>query len=637
MSQTPSLSLLARVGSQPLGRRIAVTLILILIASVGLFAWYGQYNLGHTRTQFEQRATLLARSVASEGTLGMIMQDDAGLADQLDRVVKGDLARAAAFVTPDGQRFAQASFDQLVGSRVPRRTGVEYVSLSDGTPAIIASAPVVDTADGQPKTLGTAFVVLSAADIAQAERAVWLITGAIAIGIMMLISTMLYVVRRIITRPVEQLREAAEQVQAGDLSARVEVRNQDEIGRLSQAFNGMVAEQQQATERLQREQAEAEMARGAAQRLQQEAEADRAYLRARFGEIAVVIEAVTHGDLTQKLHVEREDEVGSLMHQVNRMIRDLNALLHEVDESTGQIEQASSLVASSAEQMSAGAREQADQTGMVAAAVEEMSVTAAQASTFSEDANKLAREASTLAQHGESVFAQTTTSMTRIAGIVRESAESVGALGASSAQIGEIVEVIGDIASQTNLLALNAAIEAARAGEHGHGFAVVADEVRKLAERTSSATREIADMIRRIQANTGEVVASMTRGNEESAQGLQLAEEAAELLGRIVGSIGEMVERIDQIALGSEQQAETSASVARNVEAIASVSSQTSEATHMLARTADEMNRHVGVQRNLISRFQLTAGTAGTPAPLAGGLVLRPSGDGATSGDGLAF
>src|SRR5690625_3228024 len=107
----------------------------------------------------------------------------------------------------------------------------------------------------------------------------------------------------------------------------------------------------------------------------------------------------------------------------------------------------------------------------------------------------------------------------------------------SSAQIGEIIRVIGDIADQTNLLALNAAIEAARAGDQGRGFAVVADEVRKLAERTTSATKEIADMITRIQHNTNDVVDSMRRGDTEVEKGLRIAAEAGTALADMVTSI----------------------------------------------------------------------------------------------------
>ncbi len=631
----------ARFNSQPLGRRVALLLGFTLLSTIGLFVWYGQQGMEATYQQFENRSTVLARSIANEGTLGMIMQDDAGLSEQLERVVEADLALAAAFVTPAGSRFAQAQFDELVGtSRIPRRTGVEYITLKNGGSAVIAAAPVVDGEGESAQTLGTAFVVLSAEEITAVERSLWMTTGLVAGLLCLIIGLLLWATRRVILKPVDALRIAAQQVQAGNYAARVPVTSQDEIGQLSGAFNEMVAEQERSTEKLRMEQKQAEEAREVATGLQQQAEHERGYLRARFAEIADVIEGVTQGDLTRTLHVENDDEVGQLMQQINRMIYDLNGLIHEVHQATGELSQASNMVATSAEEMSAGAQDQADQTGMVAAAVEEMSVTAAQASTFAEDANQLARQASTLAAQGETVFQKTTGSMTRIAGIVRESTESVSALGASSAQIGEIIEVIGDIASQTNLLALNAAIEAARAGEHGHGFAVVADEVRKLAERTSQATREIADMIKRIQANTNEVVVSMTRGNDESETGLRLAEDASALLGRIVGSIGEMVERIDQIALGSEQQASTSASIARNVEAIAAVSSQTSEATHVLARTADEMSGHVQVQRNLITRFRLRehdqATTLGRAEVTQNGFLLGASGDGA-SGDGAGF
>ncbi len=276
-------------------------------------------------------------------------------------------------------------------------------------------------------------------------------------------------------------------------------------------------------------------------------------------------------------------------------------------------------VATSADDMSSGAQGQAQQTNEVAAAIEEMSATITEASANSREANQTAQRASDLAQAGEEVFQQTTEGMTRIAGIVKESAEKVTALGQSGAQIGEVIEVISEIADQTNLLALNAAIEAARAGEQGRGFAVVADEVRKLAERTTAATKEIATMITRIQHDTDEVVASMTRGNEEVETGLRLSDDAARSLSEIVASINSMGLMIDQIASGSEEQATASTEISRNVELISSVAGEVSMATSGLAQTADEMNRQATTLRELIARFRLSGASARVEPTYGGG------------------
>src|SRR5437660_2939064 len=162
-----------------------------------------------------------------------------------------------------------------------------------------------------------------------------------------------------------------------------------------------------------------------------------------------------------------------------------------------------------------------DQASQVATAMQQMSATVIEVSENSNRAAEAARKASETARHGGKIVDETLAKMRVIAGAVTASAKKMEELGKSSDQIGRIVAVIDDIADQTNLLALNAAIEAARAGEQGRGFAVVADEVRKLAERTTTATKEIAQMIRTIQADMKSAVRAMEEGTIQVQHGEQ--------------------------------------------------------------------------------------------------------------------
>src|SRR5262249_42379959 len=147
--------------------------------------------------------------------------------------------------------------------------------------------------------------------------------------------------------------------------------------------------------------------------------------------------------------------------------------------------------------------------------------------------------------------------------------KTVEELAKRSNQIGQIVEVIDDIAGQTNLLALNAAIEAARAGEDGRGFAVVADEVRKLAERTTTATKEVAQMIEGIQGDTKRTVWAMQLGMKQVEEGVHSTTAAGEALREIIRMSEQLGEMITQIATAATEQSSTTEQVNRRMEQIA--------------------------------------------------------------------
>ncbi|SHK11534.1 methyl-accepting chemotaxis protein [Rhodothermus profundi] len=590
------------------------------------FFVYAQYATQVTEEEFAQRGHLLAQTLARQNGLALLMQDTNGLQQELEQTLASGYAIAGAFLNQEDSVVAAQNLETLRPEDLapPSDTTAEarlrWSKTQAGVPVLIAQAPVTLGSDGQQ--LGRVLVAIPAESVQAQQRTGFWLSMLIAAFITLVVWLILVVVQRTVVRPVDQLRQAARAVEQGDLSVRVAIDQQDEIGQLAASFNAMVEASERNMEALREQQEAAEAARKQAESLRRQAEETSRRLQERFRQISQVIAAVTRGDLTHRLEVPDDDEVGALMRQINQMIEDLTALVREIHATGNALAEVAHNVSTSAEEMSAGASSQAHQTMEVATAIEEMTQTIASSAQNAHEANRMAKRASELAASGEEIFRRTTEGMHRIATIVKDSTQKVMALGESSAQIGEIIQVISSIADQTNLLALNAAIEAARAGEQGRGFAVVADEVRKLAERTTSATKEIEQMITRIQQNTSEVVDSMTKGNAEVEAGLKLADDASHAFGEILQAIDQMVLMINQIASASEQQSATSSQISQSVEEISSVANEVSRATSELAATANVLNQHVLQMRQLIERFRIRQESGASTE------VASPIGDG---------
>lgn len=327
-------------------------------------------------------------------------------------------------------------------------------------------------------------------------------------------------------------------------------------------------------------------------------------------ESADVLSAMATGDLTVRMKGEYKGDHQLIKNSVNSLAESLSAALRDVSEVVSATSSASAEISSSTEEMAAGAQEQNSQTAEVAGAVEEMTSTILENSKSARHALETAKKARQVAEDGGNVVQETVHGMNRIAEVVKKSAGTVQALGKSSDQIGEIIQVIDDIADQTNLLALNAAIEAARAGDQGRGFAVVADEVRKLAERTVKATKEIAQMIKKIQADTVGAVKSMEEGTHEVDKGIELAQRAGSSLKEIVLVVSQLTDMATQIAAGSEQQSGAAEQISKNIEGISSVTHESASGTQQIARAAEDLNQLTNQLQHLVAQFN-----TGTPAP----------------------
>jgi methyl-accepting chemotaxis protein len=248
---------------------------------------------------------------------------------------------------------------------------------------------------------------------------------------------------------------------------------------------------------------------------------------------------------------------------------------------------------SAIEQISQGAEEQDRSVAMASDAVAQMTTEIERVTSSADLLAAAAEQARTAAGAGGLAVVQTVDGLGSIREQTSASAERVRRLGSHSAQIGQIVSTIDAIAEQTNLLALNAAIEAARAGEHGRGFAVVADEVRKLAERSSKATKEIAQLIGAVQTGTAEAVDAMEESSKQVDEGVRMADEARRTLLDMLATVNSTVEQIGSITEAARTMADASGGVVQAMAAVGEIADQNRRATTRMAQVTNAMTTSI--------------------------------------------
>jgi methyl-accepting chemotaxis protein len=317
------------------------------------------------------------------------------------------------------------------------------------------------------------------------------------------------------------------------------------------------------------------------------------------------LHAMSKGDLTHKVSIAGKDEFAWMCWEYSQGRKGFANLVKDILGNAGQLAAAAEELSAVTEQSNNGVLRQQSEIEQVATAMNEMSATVTEVSKNAGSAATAAQEADDRAKEGCDVVNTTVQTINNLASEVERTSEVIENLKGDSVSIGTVLDVIRDIAEQTNLLALNAAIEAARAGEQGRGFAVVADEVRTLASRTQQSTREINDMIERLQNGANQAVSVMEMGRAKAEESVDQAAKAGEALQAITGVVDNIKSMNMQIASAAEEQSSTAEEINRNIVNISEVAQETAGGSQQTASASDELARLASDLQGQVGKFKI--------------------------------
>jgi len=410
---------------------------------------------------------------------------------------------------------------------------------------------------------------------------------------------------RAIEKPIISIKDFANELAEGNYDAEIKIKsNERDMSVLIKSLGIMKDRIKNAVQEATEKANLAEEASKLAETNNKEIAEEQEYLQRNTRIMLSAMEQFAHGDLSVMLKPERNDDlVSELFNGFNLAVSKIRELILKLIQVVETTTRASIEISASTEQLAAGASEQGRQAREVVASVDEMARTILETSQGTSKASDHAKNAGEKAREGVRKIEETKEGMNEIVEAAGAVGNAISSLSGKTDQIGAIANVIDEIADQTNLLALNAAIEAARAGEQGRGFAVVADEVRKLAERTTKATKEIAETIKAIQQEAGVANKSMKTAEISVEEGKKKTDEVALVLSDIFEATTKVEEEIDMLAAASEEESAAAMEISQSIETISNVTNESADGIQQVAHGAETLRNFTEQLSELVNKF----------------------------------
>lgn len=385
-----------------------------------------------------------------------------------------------------------------------------------------------------------------------------------------------------LTRQINLIMDLLGEMGMGNFGARTEVVSKDELGEMATALNAML---DSITLLIQS---------------QEERDSIQESIMKLMGEIS----DLTEGNLAARAEVT-EDITGAIADSFNTMAEQFGEIVRQVKSATFSVDETALDVSARTADLASKSREQAEQVNVAIQALNDMAASIRQVSHNAARSAEVSEVSRNNAREGAEAVEKTNRAMEEIREQINETARSIKRLGESSMEIGNVVEIINNIADRTSILALNASIQAAMAGDAGYGFAVVAEEVQRLAESSSNSTKQIDMLVKSIQSEIKDVSNRMDESISKVVQGSRLADGAHEKLQQIETVSNQLADLIEAITKAASEQVRVSEQVVENMVSVGGVSSETSKTSQETADLMNLLNATAGRLRDAVEAFKI--------------------------------